>query len=183
MIIEGRINWARNLFTPTAPPGVNATPKYKCDIIVPKEDPVVAVLMEKVQGLIDKDLKGVKPTGHNWPFKDGDNLDGEHFKGCLVFSASNRDKVQVVDSAVQEIIDPSKVKSGDYCKFDVEPWSYSNVAKGISVSLNAVQVVAEGDAIGPVRKQAIDLFEAVGPAPKGELARDKGDSLDAFLES
>ena len=90
---------------------------------------------------------------------DGDTKDREEFKGQFMVKAATRLKAPgVVDSQLQKILDPSEIYSGVYAHVNVTVKAYAMPNKGVTLYLNHVQKVKDGEAFagGP---KAADVFE------------------------
>ena len=90
---------------------------------------------------------------------DGDTKDREEFKGQFMVKAATRLKAPgVVDSQLQKILDPSEIYSGVYAHVNVTVKAYAMPNKGVTLYLNHVQKVKDGEVFagGP---KAADVFE------------------------
>lgn len=96
---------------------------------------------------------------------DGDSLNAkgeprpEYYKGQWVVKAATRLKAPgVVDSKLNKILDPSEIYSGVYANVNVTVKAYAQPNKGVTIYLNHVQKVKDGEPIagGP---QVKDVFE------------------------
>jgi len=89
---------------------------------------------------------------------------GEECRGCWVMTASNRQRPRVVDSNLQDILDSTQIYSGMYANVGLTFFGYSNPnGKGIGVSLDNVQKVADGEPLGAARPSAEDDFGSLTP--------------------
>lgn len=149
-------------------------PKYSCTVLVPKTDTATkaridaAVEAAKQEGAASK-WGGQIPPVVPVPVYDGDGVrpsDGQPFgdecKGHWVFTASSKQAPQVVDQAINPIIDQSEVYSGMYARVSVNFFAYnSNGRKGIGCGLNNVQKIADGEPLGG-RTTAAEDFGGAG---------------------
>lgn len=96
---------------------------------------------------------------------DGDSLNAkgeprpEYYKGQWVVKAATRLKAPgVVDSKLNKILDPSEIYSGVYANVNVTVKAYAQPNTGVTLYLNHVQKVKDGEPIagGP---QVKDVFE------------------------
>lgn len=165
-----------NLFQPQARPGQE--PKYSVTILVPKSNAEAKAIIDQaiaqaVELGVSKCWNGVRPPQPAVCVHDGDGArpsDGQPFgeecRGCWVFTASSKNKPFVVDTQVQNIIDPAQVYSGMWGNVNVNFFPYnSNGKKGIGCGLNGVQKTQDGEPLGG-HVTAQDAFQPVpGSAP------------------
>lgn len=149
--------------------------KYKCAVLIPKSDTDTkakldaAVEAAKQKGIQSK-WNGVMPPRVDVPVRDGDGEKpndgtpyGEECKGCWVMNVSADRKPRIVDSSLQDIIDPTEIYSGIYARVSVDFFPYfAQNKKGIGVSLCNVQKLADGEPLGGVSASPDEDF--------GELA-------------
>lgn len=160
-----------NLFQPQARPGQE--PKYSVTILLPKSNAadkaaVDRAIAQAIEDGVSKCWNGVRPPQPAICVHDGDGgrpSDGQPFgdecKGCWVFVASSKNAPFVVDSQVQNIIDPAQVYSGMWGNVNVNFFPYnSNGKKGIGCGLNGVQKTRDGEPLGG-RITAQEAFQPV----------------------
>lgn len=171
-----------NLFEPKEP--INGgTPKYSTTILIPKSDTATKERLDsaiKAAAELAKDSKwgGTIPPQYRTPIHDGDGgrpSDGEPYgdecKGHWVITASaGQDfRPQVVDQALNPILDKSEVYSGCYARVNLNFYAYgggsTGFAKGVGVGLGPVQKIADGEALGGGAVKAEDVFKAVEVDP------------------
>lgn len=90
---------------------------------------------------------------------DGDTKDRSEYAGQWVVKAATRLKAPgVVDAQLNKILDPSEIYSGVYAHVNVTVKAYAMPNKGVTLYLNHVQKVKDGEQIagGP---KAQDVFE------------------------
>ena len=105
---------------------------------------------------------------------DGDGVrpsDGQPFgpecRGCWVFTASSDIRPMVVDGNLQDILDPTAIYSGMYANVGVSFFGYNNPQnKGIGVSLDNVQKIADGEPLGFTRASVEDDFQPLSAEPQ-----------------
>ena len=68
--------------------------------------------------------------------------------GNLCCNGSCYRKPQVFDQVGNEILDKSKIKSGDYFKANVTIKWFDNKSKGLKLQINAIQFIKSGEALG-----------------------------------
>lgn len=159
----------------------NDTPKYSTTILVPKTDTATkaridaAIEAAKRAGMKDK-FGGIIPPVLAIPVHDGDGVrpsDGMPFgaecKGHWVFTASAKNRPNVVDMTRQPIIDESEIYSGVYAYVNVTFFAYNNNGrKGIGCGLNAVMKARDGEPLGA----KISVEDAFAGIPMGTAAVD-----------
>lgn len=164
-----------NLLKPYARiPG--AEEKYSVAVLIPKSDTVTinkinAAIEAAIQMGIQKRWDGKRPAMINIPVYDGDGArpsDGEPFgaecKGHLVFTASAKaDRPpRVVDTTINDILDPREVYSGMYGRVSVDFFPYNAQGrKGIGAGLNNVQKLADGEPLGGGTTAEDDFADAL----------------------
>lgn len=158
-----------------AQPGADA--KYSCTVLVPKtpaenKAKIDAAIAEATARAVEKYGRAF-PASPKVSVHDGDGVrpsDGQPFgdecKGCWVFTASSKQPVRVVDTNVQDILDPTQIYSGMYANVGVTFFGYNAPQnKGIGVALDNVQKIADGEALGGARVSAEDDFaDTAAPA-------------------
>lgn len=147
-------------------------PRYSTTILVPKTNTeakaaIDAAVQEAIAAGVNKCWGGVRPPQPAICVHDGDGPRpsdgmpfGEECRGCWVFTASSRQQPFVVDTNVQNIIDPRQVYSGMWGNVNVNFFPYNQAGKkGIGCGLNGVQKTKDGDPLtGRMTAQ-----EAFGP--------------------
>ncbi len=154
-------------------------PKYSATILVPKSsaenrakiDAAIAAATERARAKFGNafpatpkisvhDGDGVRPS-------DGQPF-GEECHGCWIFTASSKQRPEVVDANVQPILNPAEIYSGMYANVGVTFFGYNAPQnKGIGVGLETVQKIADGEPLGNGRASAEDDFAPVEPAGAG----------------
>ena len=155
----------------------NEVPKYSTTVLVPKSPPdnfshmQTAIQAATAQAIAKHgaafpaqpkvsvhDGDGVRPSD-SLPF-------GEECQGCWVFTASSKQKPDVVDGNLQPIIDPSALYSGIYANVGVTFFGYNAQSnKGIGVALDNVQKIADGEPLGGTRAAVEDDFTPIVSTP------------------
>lgn len=132
---------------------------YEVTFLIPKGHPDVAKIeaaqmaahAQEAQGK----FKGIPYTADRIKKKlsDGDKYmaegreDLDFYKGMMFLSLSSSQPIPMFDEYGQDILDPKKIKSGDYCRGVIKAWPYDNQSKGITFFLDSVKKVAEGEAL------------------------------------
>jgi hypothetical protein len=116
-----------------------------------------------------------KVKGKKMPFKDGNERDYEDYQDMIEVKASTKaefGKPVVVDRNRDEILDPSEIYSGCWCRAQVTPYAYDMpVNKGIALGLVAVQKVRDDKSIGgggPSKQEVINAFDELPSEPTKE---------------
>ncbi len=161
-------------------------PKFSAVILVPKADPgnkakIDAAIQAAAQ-------RGREKFGQAFPAQpkisvhDGDGgrpSDGQPFgeqcRDCWVFTASSKQRPNVVDLNLQPILNATEIYSGMYANVGVTFFAYNAPQnKGVGVGLENVQKVADGEPLGGGRAAVEDDFQAAAPAipaqPYGAVA-------------
>lgn len=110
------------------------------------------------------------PKGIKSPFKKGEDLTGKNgvLPGGVVVRTSRKEsfgRPVVVDQNVKDIIDKKAVYSGCYMlgKIHAYAWEHPTGGKGVSFTLDMLQLVRDGEPLGNAMK-AEDAFAAI-PVP------------------
>ncbi len=93
------------------------------------------------------------------PLRDGDTeRDDEAYKGAYFVNANSTTAPQIVDRAVQPILDRSEVYSGCYARVSINFYAFNtNGNKGIACGLGNIQKVRDGEPLSG-RTSAADDF-------------------------
>ena len=132
------------------------TPKYSVSLIIPKSD---TKTIEAINAAVDAAIKeGAAKFGGKipnkaalkLPLRDGDvERDDEAYKGAYFVNANSTSAPQIVDRAVQPILDRSEVYSGCYARVSINFYAFnSNGNKGIACGLNNLQKIRDGESLG-----------------------------------
>lgn len=184
------------------PKGIKGQPeskkRYSVVMLFPKDtdfEPLKKLIMQvatekwadKAEGILRKQSNSDKRI-----FKDqgemADRFDGFE-DGCIYLNAGNEKKPGLVgrkagpDGTLIEITDEDVFESGDYAIASLRPfaWEHPVGGKGVSLSLNNVQMIKKGDRLGGGRTKPSDDFEAYddddldqasAPAPKAAAGKD-----------
>ena len=140
------------------PASINGSnPKYSVSLIIPKSDTkTIAAIKEGVAKFGGK----VPPKGElKLPLRDGDaERDDEAYKGAYFVNANSTTAPQIVDKAVQPILDRAEVYSGCYARVSINFYAFNtNGNKGIACGLGNIQKVRDGEPLSG-RPSAADDF-------------------------
>ena len=157
-----RLSYA-NVWEPTSVNG--GTPKYGVSLIIPKSDKKTITAINKaidaaIQAGISK-FGGKIPNkaALKLPLRDGDaERDDEAYANSYFVNANSPTAPQIVDRAVQPILDRSEVYSGCYAKVSINFYAFnSNGNRGIACGLGNIQKIRDGEPLGG-RSSAADDF-------------------------
>jgi len=161
-----------HLTRPHSVSGKEDEAKYSTTCLLPKSDTATkaridaAIQAATQRGISDK-WDGVAPPNLPTPVWDGDGVraDGTPFgpecKGCWVFTASSKDRPEIVDASMNPIIDGSAIYSGMYARVNFRAFAYKYAGKkGIGFGLGPVQKLRDGEVLGGSRTTAASAFGA-----------------------
>lgn len=170
-VVTGRVRLSyANLFTAVASrdnPG--AEPKFSTSILIPKSDTKTYAALKAAQEFAIAGKWPKRPAKIATTLHDGDGVKektgeayGPECKGHWVMSVSSKQRPNVVDAALQPVMDAGAVRSGDYARVSLNAYCYDvNGNRGVSFGLNNVQKLADGEPLGGGRTRAEDDFTAV----------------------
>lgn len=153
-----------HIFEPTAI-DEGSEEKYSVSVIIPKSDKQT---LKKVREAVEaaKELGKTKkwggkiPAKLKTPLRDGDEErpDDEAYADSYFFNCSSKQKPDVVDRNLNDILDTEEVYSGCYGRVSVNfyPFDQSG-SKGVAAGLNNVQKIKDGEPLGG-RSSAEDDF-------------------------
>ena len=148
------------------PASVNGSnPKYSVSLIIPKDDAkTIAAINQAVDNAIkDGSAKfggKIPPKGAlKLPLRDGDTeRDDEAYRNAYFVNANSTTAPQIVDHAVQPILDRSEVYSGCYARVSINFYAFnSNGNKGVACGLGNIQKVRDGEPLGGKSSAADDF--------------------------
>lgn len=177
-VVTGRVRLSyEHILKPYKSPNADPDddPKYSVTVLVPKSDTATKAKLDagiaaaKKRGVETKKYKNGTPIDKlPTPIWDGDGYRADGYsefgpeaKGCWVFTASTSldRKPRVVDSSLNDIIDPTQIYSGIYGRVGVDFFPYNFAGKqGVGCSLCNVQKLEDGEPLGAVRASAEDDF-------------------------
>ena len=148
------------------PVAVNdSKPKYSVSLIIPKTDTktinaINAAVENAIKDGVAKFGGKIPPRGAlKLPLRDGDlEREDEAYTGSYFVNANSTTAPQIVDRAVQPILDRSEVYSGCYARVSVNFYAFNtNGNKGIACGLGNIQKIRDGEPLGS-RTSAADDF-------------------------
>lgn len=185
-----------HLFTPfTFDAGqysTNEDPFYQVVMGFDKEAEGINWFRESMGQLVKKVWPNGWPDAAHSPVKDGDQMAGD-FGGRWLVKAKSRSKPGVVDcDGETTITDPERIYGGCYLRATIVLAAYTGLSGGVTVYLNNVQFVRDGERFGSGTSAASD-FGAIGPAtpPQGgsvmagnsEARNDAPNSIGSYQEN
>lgn len=144
------------------------TAKYEITMLFPKDadlsdfkKDMARVIREQFPDASKMPAKGTIRS----PIRDGDEkAEWEGYAGHWFIKATSVYKPGIVDPACHEIIDPSKIYGGCWCRAYVRAFYYDNKGnKGVSFGLQHIQKLRDDTAFGNFVK-ATDVFSPVAGA-------------------
>jgi hypothetical protein len=143
-------------------PAPEADPVYSMSIVLPKDDPDTKPFMTQLKkncNATAKEKFGDKVTKIKYPWKDGDEEERDEWAGCWVIAAKSKSRPGVVGPDLKPVMDPELLYSGAYYRASVSEWGWSHPTggKGISLNLDNVMWVKDGESFSG-RASAEDDF-------------------------
>ncbi len=146
----------------------DSKPKYSVSLIIPKGDKET---VKKINAVVDAAIEdgiakfgGKKPNkaALKLPLRDGDTeRDDEVYKNAYFVNANSTTAPQIVDRAVNPILDREEVYAGCYARVSINFYAYNtNGNKGIACGLGNIQKIADGEPLGG-RSNAKDDFSSL----------------------
>jgi len=165
-VVTGKVRLSYvNLFTPRV--GMSGgEPKYSVCVLIPKSDKAtldkIKVAIEAAKQAGAATFGGKVPPGLKSPLRDGDTeREGPEYKGHYFINCNSKQRPNVVDAALNPILNQDEVYSGCYGRVSINFYAYSQSGnKGVGAGLQNVQKVADGDSLTG-RSRAEDDFSAV----------------------
>ena len=157
-----RLSYA-NIWEPASVNG--GTPKYSVSLIIPKSDTkTIAAINAAVDAAIKQGAakfggKIPNKAALKLPLRDGDTeREDEAYKDSYFVNANSTTAPQIVDRAVQPILDRSEVYSGCYARVSINFYAFNtNGNKGIACGLGNIQKVRDGEPLGGKTSAADDF--------------------------
>ena len=153
------------------PKSINGSePKYSVSVLIPKTDKeTVRKIRDAIQAAYREGESLLKGKGSlpplsalRVPLRDGDTErpDDPAYAGMYFLNANSKVAPQIVDAAVNPILDRSEFYSGCYGRASVSFFAFnSNGNRGIACGLNNLQKIRDGEPLGS-RTRAEDDFTA-----------------------
>ena len=140
-------------------------PKFSTSIIIPKSDTkTIAAINAAIDAAIENGAakfggKIPNRAALKLPLRDGDvEREDEAYKGSFFLNANSTTAPQIVDRAVQPILDRSEVYSGCYARVSINFYAFNtNGNKGVACGLGNIQKVRDGEPLGGKSSAADDF--------------------------
>jgi len=150
---------------------MNDKGKYSVCLLIPKGDKDTLAKVKAAIESVKTDPKAATTWGGKWlasfksPLRDGDTerdlAKNPEYKGHYFINCNSGQKPDVVDAALNPILDKSEVYSGCFGRASVNFYPFSvDGNKGIAAGLNNVQKLGDGERLGG-GSRASDDFTAV----------------------
>ena len=148
------------------PASINGSnPKYSVSLIIPKDDvKTIAAINQAVDNAIKDGAAKfggkIPPKGAlKLPLRDGDTeRDDEAYRNAYFVNANSTTAPQIVDRAVQPILDRNEVYSGCYARVSINFYAFnSNGNRGVACGLGNIQKVRDGEPLGGKSSAADDF--------------------------
>ena len=148
------------------PASINGSkPKYSVSLIIPKSD---TKTLDAINAAVENAIKDgaakfggkIPPRGAlKLPLRDGDlEREDEAYTGSYFVNANSTTAPQIVDRAVQPILDRSEVYSGCYARVSINFYAFNtNGNKGVACGLGNIQKVRDGEPLGGKSSAADDF--------------------------
>ena len=157
-----RLSYA-NVWEPVSIKG--GTPKFSVSLIIPKDDEKT---LAAINAAIDAAIQdGVSKFGGKipnraalkLPLRDGDiERDDEAYRGSYFVNANSTTAPQIVDRAVQPILDRGEVYSGCYARVSINFYAFNtNGNRGVACGLGNIQKVKDGDPLSGKFSAVVDF--------------------------
>ena len=157
-----RLSYA-NVWEPVSIKG--GTPKFSVSLVIPKDDEKT---LAAINAAIDAAIQdGVSKFGGKipnraalkLPLRDGDiERDDEAYKGSYFVNANSTTAPQIVDRAVQPILDRGEVYSGCYARVSINFYAFNtNGNRGVACGLGNIQKVKDGDPLSGKSSAVVDF--------------------------
>lgn len=139
------------------PKSINGgTEKYSVSLIIPKNDKKT---LDAINAAVDAAIEEGKgkfggkvpnKAALKLPLRDGDiDRDDEAYANCWFINANSNTAPQIVDKAVNPILDRSEVYSGVYARVSINFYAFnSNGNRGIACGLGNIQKIRDGEPLG-----------------------------------
>lgn len=149
-------------------------PKYSMNIVLKKKDPETIKFIKRLEAAFQAEM--IETLGKalpfaackHYPIRDGNkpNEDGEVSeitKGCWVITASNKFKPGCIDKNGNKLISEDELYSGAFYRASVSAWAWKHATggKGVSVNLDNVMKIKDGDRFGGGSSAEADFEEYI----------------------
>ncbi len=143
----------------------DSKPKYSVSLIIPKSD---TKTIDAINAAVENAIKDgaakfggkIPPRGAlKLPLRDGDlEREDEAYRDSYFVNANSTTAPQIVDRAVQPILDRGEVYSGCYARVSINFYAFNtNGNKGVACGLGNIQKVRDGEPLGGKTSAADDF--------------------------
>ncbi len=141
---------------------------WACQLLIPKTDKETLDKIKACIAAVKTNANAINKWGGKvpgelkLPLRDGDATADEfpERKGCWFTNCNAWQRVPVFNRDREEIMDPTEIYSGMYARVSLDFYAFNNSGnKGIAVALVGVQKLADGEALGGVRRDPGNDFE------------------------
>lgn len=166
-------------------------PKYSINMVLKKKLPTTIAFLKKLEAsfnasMIEKLGKALPfASCKHYPVRDGDkpNEDGEIneiTKGCWVVYASANFKPNSLDRRGQKLLSEDQLYSGAIYVAAITTWAWKHPTggKGVSINLDNVLKMRDGERIGGGRPAEQDFAGLIDP----DATDDDGESDDPMMK-
>lgn len=153
-------------------------PKFKATLLIPKDDPQIAVVEAAIkQAGIDKGwgakteaiINSIRGNPNKFCFQDGDTKDYDGYEGMMALSAGSKARPLIIDRDKTQLVQADgRPYAGCYVNASIEIFGYTNSGNGISAALTGVQFVRDGDSFGGGAPASPDDFDDLGVDNDGD---------------
>ena len=145
---------------------LNGVHEFGTQIIIQKSDTeTVSAIKAAAKAAIVQKWGDKDPKNLRNPLRDGDTEQtqdgsplGPAYVGCYFMNVKSKTRPGIVNTKGHDMADGA-IKSGDYVRVSLNAFAYSNAGNnGVSLGLNNVLFVEEGESLGGGRSSAADDF-------------------------
>lgn len=143
----------------------DSAPFYSVTCVLPKDHPFWKELETYLHATLKEKFGKVPAKIADWPIKDGDQTEYDDWAGCSYFAPKRSEDdgaPEIIDTDREDIIDRSLIYSGMSCRisYRAAAWHHQSTnRRGVSVYLDNVQKLGDGEPIGRITPKAVDDFE------------------------
>jgi len=134
---------------------------YSISMIFPKSTDLKPI-KAAIQAAIKEKWGDKKPKGLRLPFRDGDEEreEDEAYAESIFINCKSKNKPGIIDRDRNDILDESEFYSGCYARATVTAYAWDNkFGKGVSLGLDNLQKLKDGEPLGGRAPDAADDFE------------------------
>jgi hypothetical protein len=154
-------------------------PKFSCVLLFPKGSTDLSALQAMAKAAAAEFWPKGMPQGARSPFRDGDQKDPmiDGYAGHIFVRFSSTQRPKVVDLNLQEIVEPSEVYAGCFCRVSASCYAYDKTGnRGVAFGLLNVQKVKDGESFG-IASNVEDDFADSAQVASTHQSFDFGDAV------